>query len=272
MRAAAEGSEDPDEPSRTLRVLLVGCGALGTSIAKGLAQMPQVRLAVYDVDLRRARELGQLTGATVPDQLDHGIQETQLVIEAASQEALRMLAPRVLGRGLPLIALSVGALAEDAFLAECARLSRERGARLHVPSGALGALDVIRAAAEAGLDEVTLVTAKPPAGFGLTDVREPRILYEGSAREAVQRFPKNVNVAAALSLAGVGFERTRVRIVADPALEANTHTVVAKGAFGELTCRVENLPSPENPASSHLASLSVLALVRRMLAPVIVGT
>lgn len=234
--------------------------------------MPGVSLRVYDVDLRKARALAQLTGAAAPDQVDHGIQESELVIEAATQEALRQMAPRVLGRGLPLIALSVGALADPAFLEECTRLARERGTRLHVPSGALGALDVIRAAAEAGLDEVTLVTAKPPAGFGLTDLREPKVLYEGPAAEAVALYPKNVNVAAALSLAGVGFEKTKVRIVADPRVSANTHTVVAKGAFGEVTCRVENRPSPDNPASSHLASLSVLALVRRMLAPVSIGT
>jgi aspartate dehydrogenase len=116
------------------------------------------------------------------------------------------------------------------------------------------------------------VTAKPPAGFGLTDVRELRVLYEGPAREAVKLYPKNVNVAAALSLAGIGFEKTKVRIIADPALTANTHTIVAKGTFGELTCRVENRPSPGNPASSHLASLAVIALVRRLLAPVTVGT
>jgi len=255
-----------------VRILLVGCGALGTSIAKGLSRMDGVSLRVFDADLRRARALAHLTGAAAPDQVDHAIQESDLVIEAASQEALRELAPRVLGRGLPLVALSVGALADPAFLAEVTRLARERNTRLHVPSGALGGLDVVRAAAEGGLDEVTLVTAKPPAGFGLADLHEARVLYEGPAAEAIALYPKNVNVAAALSLAGVGFEKTRVRIVADPGVHANTHTVVAKGAFGEVTCRVENRASPENPASSHLASLAVLALVRRLLSPVSVGT
>lgn len=255
-----------------MRVLLVGCGALGTSIAKGLSKMPEVSLRVFDVDLRRARALAQLVGAAAPDQLDHAVQEAELVIEAASQEALRQLAPRVLGRGLPLIGLSVGALVDPVFLDECTRLARERGARLHVPSGALGALDVIRAAAAEELREVTLVTAKPPAGFGLTDLREARVLYEGPAEEAVKLYPKNVNVAAALSLAGAGFQRTRVRIVADPALSANTHTVHATGSFGELTCRVENRPSPDNPASSHLASLAVIALVKRLVSPITVGT
>ena len=255
-----------------MRILLIGAGALGASIARGLSTMPDVKLAIFDVDLRRSRALAQEVGAAAPDVLDHALQEAQLVIEAASQEALRQIAPRVVGAGLPIVALSVGALVDDAFLAEVTRLAKGRGGRLHVPSGAIGALDALRGAMEAGLDEVTLVTAKPPAGFGLTDVREPRVLFEGSAREAVQRYPKNVNVAAALSLAGIGFERTRVRIVADPSLTANTHTIVAKGTFGELTCRVENKPSPDNPASSHLAALAVLALVRRMVSPVTIGT
>lgn len=255
-----------------MRVLLVGAGALGSSIAKGLVKMPRVRLAIFDVDLKRGRALAHETGALAPDDLDLAIQEADLVIEAAAQEALKVLAPRVLGRGLPLIALSVGALADEAFLETCTRLATEHGTHLYVPSGAIGALDVIRAAGEDDLYEVTLVTAKPPAGFGLTDVKEARVLYEGPAREAVKLYPKNVNVAAALSLAGLGFEKTRVKIIADPTLTANTHTIVAKGAFGELTCRVENRPSPANPASSHLASLAVLALVRRLLAPVTVGT
>jgi aspartate dehydrogenase len=255
-----------------MRILLVGCGALGSAIARGVAAMPEAILSVHDVDEARAEAVARQTGALVAPSLPEAIAETDLVVEAASQAALRDLAPRVLERGLPLVALSVGALGDAAFLEEVTRLARAKRGRLLVPSGALGGLDAVRAAAEAGLDEVTLVTAKPPAGFGLTDVKAPRVLYEGPATDAVRLFPKNVNVAAALSLAGVGFEKTKVRIVADPALTANTHTVVVKGAFGEMTCRIENRPSPDNPASSYLASLAALALVRRFLSPVQVGT
>lgn len=255
-----------------MRILLVGCGALGSAIARGIAPMPGAFLTVYDLDEAKGRAVAQATGAFLAPSLEGGLGEAQLVVEAASQAALRDVAPRVLERGLPLVALSVGALGDPGFLEEVTRLARARGGRLLVPSGALGGLDVVRAAAEAGLDEVTLVTAKPPEGFGLKDVHEPRVLYEGPATDAVRLFPKNVNVAAALSLAGVGFDRTRVRIVADPALSANTHTIVVKGAFGEMTCRVENRPSPENPASSYLASLAAVALVRRLLSPVQVGT
>ena len=255
-----------------MHVLLVGCGALGSSIARGVSAIPGVRLALFDLDEERARRLQKETGAMRPDHIDMGLAEAQLVVEAASQQALRELAPKTLRRGLPLVPLSVGAFADAEFLDEMVDYARVHGGRILVPSGALGALDAVRAAAEGGLDEVTLVTAKPPEGFGLTDVREPRVLFEGPAREAVVKFPKNVNVAAALSLAGVGFERTRVRIVADPSLALNTHTVLAKGAFGELSCRVENRPSPDNPASSHLASLAAIALVRRLVAPLQVGT
>lgn len=251
----------------------MGCGALGSAIAKGVAAMPDAKLAVYDVDHAKARALAQLTGAKRPDLIDFAVQEADLVVEAASQEALMQLAPRVLGRGLPLVALSVGALADPALLEEVTRLARERGGRLLVPSGALAGLDAVRGAAEGGLDEVMLITAKPPAGYGISEpLAGPKVLYEGPAHDAVRLYPKNVNVAAALSLAGVGFDRTKVRIVADPSLAANTHTVVARGAFGELTCRVENRPSPENPASSYLASLAALALIRRMMSPVQIGT
>lgn len=255
-----------------MKVLLVGCGALGTSIARGVVKMPGAKLTVHDMDKTRARTLAGEVGAAYAESLDDAVTENDIIVEAAAQAALRDLAPRALSQRKILIALSVGALVDADFLAEVTRLAQKHGGRLLVPSGALAGLDAVRGGMEAGLDEVTLVTAKPPAGFGLTDVTEARVLYEGPAAEAVRRFPKNVNVAAALSLAGLGFERTKVRIVADPALTANTHTVEARGPFGRLTCRVENAPSPDNPASSHLASLAALALVRRFVSPVQIGT
>ncbi|MEA3201984.1 MAG: aspartate dehydrogenase [Thermoplasmata archaeon] len=255
-----------------MRVFLVGCGALGSSIARGVTKMSGASLVVFDVDHAKAVKVARETLAPVVKSVEEGMGMADVVVEAASQQALKDLAPKVLGKGLPLIALSVGALGDAAFLDAVTRLAREKKTRLMVPSGAVGGLDALRAAAEAGLTEVTLVTAKPPEGFGLHDVKEARVLYEGPAREAVAKFPKNVNVAAALSLAGLGFEKTQVRIVADPALKANTHTIVARGAFGEMTCKVENVPSPENPASSYLASLAALALIRRFVAPIQVGT
>lgn len=254
-----------------MRILLVGCGALGGAIARAVTKMHGASLTVFDVDHARSVKLARETLAPVVKTIEEGLRDADLVVEAASQAALRELVPKVLGAGKPLIALSVGALVDDALVETIVQTAARTGGRLLVPSGALAALDAVRGAAEGGLDEVTLVTAKPPAGFGL-DVKTATVLFEGTARDAVKQYPKNVNVAAALSLAGIGFDRTTVRIVADPALTANTHTVHAKGAFGVLTCKIENRPSPENPASSHLASLAAIALIRRFVSPIQVGT
>jgi aspartate dehydrogenase len=146
--------------------------------------------------------------------------------------------------------------------------------RLFIASGAVAGLDALASAAQGGLEEVTLTTRKPPAalegapylvesGRSLVGLRGETTVFEGSAREAVRAFPTNINVAAAVSLAGVGFDRTRVRIVADPASTTNRHEVVARGAFGELQLAVSNRPFPSNPKTSHLAALSALASVKQ---------
>ena len=144
------------------------------------------------------------------------------------------------------------------------------GPTIHAPSGALGGLDAIQAMAIAGLDEVTLTTRKPPAGLGM-DVTEETVLFEGSARDVIAKYPKNVNVAVALSLAGIGPDRTRCRLVADPAIERNTHHVVARGAAGEVEFVSRNVPSPDNPATSYLAALSAIALLKKLASKLQVG-
>jgi aspartate dehydrogenase len=153
---------------------------------------------------------------------------------------------------------------------------------VHLPSGAIGGLDVLRAARVDRLDEVTLVTSKPPRALAgapffeshpidLGAITTREVIYEGPAAEAVRLFPANVNVAAALSLAGIGPEQTRMQVVADPALDRNVHEVVARGSFGELTLRLANVPSPSNPKTSFLACLSGLATLRRLADPIQIG-
>jgi aspartate dehydrogenase len=144
------------------------------------------------------------------------------------------------------------------------------GPTIHAPSGALGGLDAVQALAVAGLEEVTLTTSKPPAGLGI-DVSERTVLFEGSAREVIARYPKNVNVAVALSLAGIGPDRTCCRLVADPSIERNTHHVYARGAAGEIEFTSRNVPSPDNPATSYLAALSAIALLKNLASKLQVG-
>lgn len=258
-----------------MRILLIGCGALGSALARGLASA--ANLTLYDTRADNARSLATEVGAHVATTLEAealAAGRYDLVIEAASQAALRQIAPLALRAGRRVVALSVGALGNAAFLAELERLVAQHGGSLHVPSGAVGGLDALRAAHEAGLDEVVLTTTKPPAGVGLdaATMVEPQVLFDGPARAAVVAYPKNVNVAAAVALAGVGFDRTRVRLIADPAVERNSHQLEARGAFGRLSCTLENAPSPDNPASSHMAALSALALVRRLMSGLTIGT
>ena len=209
--------------------------------------------------------------------------EAELVIEAASVAAARELLIPALRSGKDVLLLSVGALADVEFLREVEEAARKNKRRVHIPSGAVGALDALKSAREAELGEVKLVSTKHPKalegapylaerGISLASLRERKVVFSGSASEAIAGFPANANVAIAVSLAGVGVERTRVEIVADPEARRNMHEVFARGSFGELYFRVENLPSPENPRTSHLAALSAIATLRRLAAPLQVGT
>jgi aspartate dehydrogenase len=205
--------------------------------------------------------------------LDALAQACDLLIETASMAAVPEVAKTVLKYKKDLLVLSVGALIDttDWF----ARFAKA-GCGLYHPSGAVAGLDGLRAAAVlGGLKQVTLTTRKPVFGFvgasyflkrkidplGLT---RPKVIFSGSARQAVKAFPQNINVAAAVSLAGLGPDKTRVQIIADPAAKRNAHTISARGTFGTLTTTTENFPSEDNPKTSVLAGLSALALIAEL--------
>ena len=206
-----------------------------------------------------------------------------IVIEAASHDAVREHAETLLSEGIALIVLSGGALCDDALRARLERASIERRAPLYVPSGGIGGLDALKAACAAGVDEVSIAVTKPPAAWkGIPYVEQMKIdldrlggpvtLFEGSAREGVPHFPANVNIAAVLSLAGIGFDRTRLRVVADPALRFNTHFITVRGRTGTIELRFESVPSPDNPKTAMLACYSALAAFRQFNSPVRYGT
>jgi aspartate dehydrogenase len=194
----------------------------------------------------------------------------KLAVECANQKVARECAPFFISKGIDLLIMSVGALVQGSFFQEVSREAEERGTHIYIPSGAVGAIDALQAAKIQGLDEVTLTTRKPPRSLGkiegvdLEGLREPRLIFEGPATEAVVKFPQNVNVAATISLAGVGPDRTLVRVVADPSLTQNIHEIRARGAFGSFEVRFANLPNPENPKTSLLACLSVVSVLKRI--------
>jgi aspartate dehydrogenase len=207
----------------------------------------------------------------------------EVVVEAASHEAVREHAEALLSSGIATIVLSGGALCDDDLRARLERASVKHRALLYVPSGGIGGLDALKAACAAGADEVSIAITKPPAAWkGIPYVEKlkvdldrlagPVTLFEGTAREGVPHFPANVNIAAVLSLAGVGFDRTRLKVVADPALRFNTHFVTIKGKTGTIALRFESVPSPDNPKTAMLACYSALAAFRQFSSPVRYGT
>jgi len=206
-----------------------------------------------------------------------------VVVEAASHDAVRAHGERLLDSRIALIVLSGGALCDDALRARLEHAAATNRVLLYVPSGGIGGLDALKAACAAGAEEVRIAVTKPPAawkgipfverlGIDLDHLQGAVTLFEGSAREGVPHFPANVNIAAVLSLAGIGFDRTRLTVVADPALRFNTHFIHIRGATGTIDIRFESVPSPDNPKTAMLACYSALAALKQFSSPVRYGT
>ena len=209
-------------------------------------------------------------------------QKPDVVLEAASHDAVREHLVRFLEAGISVIVLSAGALIDDRLRREAEQAAEKSGAVLSVPSGGIGGLDALRSACAAGVEEVSIQVAKPPAawkgipyvealGVDLSALKAPHTLFEGKARDGVPHFPQNVNIAAVLSLAGVGVDRTQLKVVADPGLTLNTHTIRVSGRTGRFTIVLENVPTPDNPKTSWLACCSALSALRSISANVRYG-
>lgn len=263
---------------------LIGCGAMGRQLAWTLQKRYPRRarlIGVYDVDPAKAGELAAHLKRRVPVlPLQTLIDRSRLLVEAASPKAVAQLLPKALRKRRPLLVMSAGGLLSQSSML---RKFRVRGVPLYVPSGAVVGLDGVRAAAVGGLRSVTLTTRKPPRSFAgspgaqrrkivLGRIRRPTVLYKGNAAAAVRLFPQNINVAATLALAGIGANRTRVRIIADPSVRTNVHEVEAAGSFGRMFLRTENQPSSTNPKTSQLAIQSAIAALDRILDSFQVGT
>jgi aspartate dehydrogenase len=258
-----------------INVGIVGMGVIGQAIAKAVTgEMPGVALAGVTV-----RDPGRSAGhRALP--LAELIERSDLVVEAATQAALREMGPAVLGAGKHLMVLSVGGLV--GVLDDWARLAEKHNCRILVPSGAIAGLDGVKGAREGAITAVTMETRKPPRGLAgapyiveqridLDAIRTETLIFEGPATEAVRGFPANVNVVAALSLAGIGPERTRIKIFAVPGQARNQHRITVDGDFGRLVIEVENVPS-ENPRTGKLSYLSAIAMLRELGAATRVGT
>jgi len=271
-------------PPASLRLALAGLGAIGLPVARRVdaGAVPGLALAAVSVrDPDKARRA--LAGFRAEPRLTDlaGLAEAaDVIVECLPARHFAEVAGPAVARGRILMPLSVGALLDHMDLVDEARRT---GARIVVPTGALLGLDAVRATAEGTIRSVTMVTRKPPAGLagaplllarGLSveGLEAPLRVFAGSAREAIAGFPANVNVAVALSLAGIGPDRTQVEVWADPGVTRNTHTVRVLSNSSDLTMTIENIPDAENPRTGRITPLSVLAALRRLTAPLVVGS
>ncbi len=200
-----------------------------------------------------------------------------LIVECASQQAVLDHGPAILRAGVNLMVISVGALVDAKLRTDLARDARANEVKVIVPAGAVAGLDAITAARADGLERVMLRTRKPPnswagapgvEGIDLAEITQPTTIFAGSAGAAAQAFPKNANVAAAVAMAGIGVEDTWVELIADPGVNRNIHHIEAEGAFGRLEIDVEAEPSPNNPKTSHLAALSIVRQLDKLIDPI----
>ena len=246
-----------------MKIALLGCGFIGSMIANAVKNkdLNMEITAAFDSDPKKCISLG-FTPCSFNDFLSA---DFDLAVECASQEAVSTYAKPILSSGRSLILMSIGALSDKDLLSTLTSSATSSGAKIYLPSGAIGGLDAISSASFAGLDEVSLVTRKPPSSLGI-DVSKETTVFNGTALEAVRKFPMNINIAAAISLAGIGFERTKVKIIADPKISMNTHEFHAKGKFGSFSFSFQNLPST-NPRTSLLAAFSAVSLLKRLSSP-----
>jgi aspartate dehydrogenase len=264
-----------------LQIGLAGLGAVGREVARRLAGgIPGLHLAAVAVR-DPAKAHGTLAGfkevkiVSVEALAEH----CDVIVEGLPPKDFRTVAGPAIERGRIFVPLSVGQLLENGDLVERAR---KTGARILVPTGALIGLDAVRAAAEGTIRSVTMVTKKPPEGLegapylverniSLAGLKAPLKVFDGTAREGARGFPANVNVAAALSLAGIGPDRTRLEIWADPTIGRNSHRIEVDAEVARFSMTIENVPS-ENPRTGKIVALSVVALLRGLVSELKVGT
>jgi aspartate dehydrogenase len=271
-----------------VRVGIIGGGTIARLFVEHIRRGELGRSRVVAIAGRNPRSRGRQVASTFRVPFVIGLKallgkKPDVVVEAASHEAVREYGEALLKKGVALIVLSSGALCDDTLRRKLERAAERSGALLSVPSGGIGGLDALKAACVAGVDSVTIAVTKPPAAWkgipyverlkiDLDTLREPHVLFEGPARQGVPHFPANVNIAAVLSMAGIGFDKTRLKVVADPALKYNTHTIDVRGRTGSFSIKLENVPAPENPKTAWLACYSALAALKAVRSPVRYGT
>lgn len=266
------------------KVGILGCGAIGTETAKALCsefKEKAVLHAICDTDSTAVRLFYDNIGRKIQVlEIDELCKQVDMVVEAASSDIVPELIRLAEKHSADVLVMSVGGLlGEEEHIANLKR----KGLHLYIPSGAVSGLDALKAGMMGQVDVVQLTTKKPVEGLrgapyleengiDLDSIMDQQVIFEGNACEAIRAFPKNINVAATVSLAGIGLDKTQVKVLVSPKFRRNSHELYVKGSFGTLRCITENVPSPSNPKTSYLAALSCMAILRKVLEGMEIGT
>lgn len=258
----------------SLDFALIGHGAIAKFVLKSLRRDEAARCAAIVVRRARVSEVQKVAGDgvnVVGSVAELGFHVPPLVVEAAGHGGLAEHGAAVLEAGSDLVVVSAGALADRALYDKLAAAAEKGKAKMLIVAGAVGGIDALAAAREGGLARVRYTSRKPPKAWkgtpaekiaDLAKLTAETVLYAGRADEAARSYPQNANVCATIALAGAGWEKTEVTLVADPAAEGNIHQIEAEGAFGRMTVEMRGKPLPDNPKTSSLAALSVLRAIR----------
>ncbi|EWG10338.1 aspartate dehydrogenase [Cytobacillus firmus] len=266
-----------------LKAGIIGYGTLGKTIAELIESGHAGNVELKSVLIRSNKSADHVNKQTfdlTSDEGDFFNGDLDIIIEAAGHEALHLYGQKVLASGSHLVVLSVGVLGDTRFYEKLKTVAIQHNRQIFIPSAAIAGLDRIAAGALGEIEDITLITRKHPRSWkgtiaeekvDLHMLTEPFCIYEGNARESSRLFPQSVNVSAALSLAGIGFENTKVKVYADPTIQTNTHTIKAKGYFGEVEISVSNVPYEENPKSSPIVAMSVAKVLKNLTSPFVIG-